>query len=293
MEYHKPVLLSEVIAHLKPERGKKFIDATLGDGGHTVELLKCGAEVLGIDYNEQSLERAISRVDGEGLGAQFTSVLGNFKNIDKIAEDNNFKNVDGVLYDLGFSSYQMDESGIGMSFQKDEPLDMRLDKSLGVTAADLVNALSEKELAKLIYEYSDERFAKKFAKAIVKSRNLEKIQTTKQLAEVLVGASSSAYEHGRIHPATRTFMALRIAVNDELENLRISLPRAAHTLSSGGFLIVITFHSLEDKLAKEFGHSAQPIIKEVNQRPITPSEEEVTANIRARSAKMRVYVKEN
>jgi 16S rRNA (cytosine1402-N4)-methyltransferase len=291
MEYHKPILLQEILAHLKPEKGKKFIDATLGDGGHTLELLKSGAQVLGLDYSDVSLQRATQRIADAGLGEHFAGVLGNFRNIDETARENGFEKVDGVLYDLGFSSYQMDEATTGLSFQRDDPLDMRIDKTMGVTAADLVNALSEKELRRLMFEYSGERMARTFAQEIVRNRKLKKIQTTKELAQILVGAASSAYEHGRIHPATRTFMALRIAVNDELGNLKESLPRAASLLSPGGVLIVISFHSLEDKLAKEFGRGTRPTLKELTEKPVVPTEEESYKNVRSRSAKMRVFEK--
>ena len=168
---------------------------------------------------------------------------------------------------------------------------MRLDKELGVTAEDLVNSLSEKELSSLIFSYSDEKLAKRFAKEIVKARSLKKIQTTTQLAEILKSASSPGYERGRIHPATRTFQALRIAVNDEITNLEKSLPRAAHLLLPGSVIVLITFHSLEDKVAKEFGQSARSSVKEVFEKPITASFEELGENPRSRSAKLRVFEK--
>jgi 16S rRNA (cytosine1402-N4)-methyltransferase len=168
---------------------------------------------------------------------------------------------------------------------------MRLDKSLGVTAADLVNSLGEKELAHLIREYSDEKLAGKFAREIVKARNLKKIQTTAQLAEIIESVSSLGYERGRINPATRTFQALRIVVNDEIANLEKSLPRAARLLLPGSVIILITFHSLEDKVAKSFGRSARPSVKEAFDGPILPTQDEIGRNPRCRSAKMRVFEK--
>lgn len=288
MKYHEPVLINEVIAHLKVKKGGKYIDCTLGDAGHTTEILKKGGHVLGIEVNEEALQRAKERISSEGL-SNFTGVLGNFRNIEKIAQENGFDKVDGILYDLGYSSFEMDEGSLGLSFSKDEPLDMRLDKSLGVTAADLVNALPEKALTDLIYKYSDEVFAKKIARAIVNARNLKKIQTTRQLAEIIESETSPGYERGRINPATRTFQALRIAVNDEMNNLEESLPRAARLLLPGSVIIVISFHSLEDKLAKQFGHSAQPSVKEVTGKPVTPTQEEIERNVRSRSAKMRAF----
>ncbi|NMB91508.1 16S rRNA (cytosine(1402)-N(4))-methyltransferase RsmH [candidate division WWE3 bacterium] len=291
MIYHTPVLLKEALENLRVKKGGKYIDATLGDAGHTIEILKKGGSVLGIEINEGALVRARKRIEEENLSQNFIGILGNFKNIEEIANDNDFNEVSGVLYDLGYSSFELDYGGFGLSFQKDEPLDMRLDKSLGVTAEDLINSLSEKELSNLIFNYSDERMARKFARAIVKARNLKKIQTTLQLAEVIKSVSSPGYERGRIHPATRTFQALRIAVNDEITNLEKSLPRAAHLLLPGSVIVLITFHSLEDKVAKDFGRSARSSVKEIFEKPITASYEELEANTKSRSAKLRVFEK--
>jgi 16S rRNA (cytosine1402-N4)-methyltransferase len=288
MEYHTPVLLNEVVAHLQVKKGQKYIDATLGDGGHTIELLKKGAIVLGIDVDANSLERATQRINDLGFAGIFSARQGNFAHLEELAKPD-FSQVHGVIFDLGYSSTQLEQDPSGLSFTHDQPLDMRLDKTLGVTAADLVNALSEKELADLIYTYSDERLAKRFAKAIVEARSTEKLQTTAQLAKVIADAAPSGYERGRINPATRTFQALRIVVNDEIENLKKALPQAARLLLPGGRLSVLAFHSLEDRVAKEFGNSAQPWIKPVTKKPVTPSEEEVKANPRARSAKLRTY----
>jgi len=291
MEYHKPVLLNEVLENLNIKKGNKYIDATLGDAGHTIEILKKGGKVLGIDINEVSLQRAVGRIKEEGLEEGFTGVLGNFRDIDEVAEKHGFEKVSGVLYDLGYSSYELEKGKLGLSFQKDEPLDMRLDPSLGVTAADLVNSLSEKELTSLIYTYSDERLAKRFAKAIVSARNLEKIRTTNDLVKIIKSETSSNYERGRIHPATRTFQALRIVVNDEIVNLEKSLPRAARLLLPGSKILVISFHSLEDKVAKDFGRCARLSISEVYEKPVLPTGKEVEENPRSRSAKLRVFEK--
>jgi 16S rRNA (cytosine1402-N4)-methyltransferase len=290
MRYHEPVLLKEVIQELKVEKGKKYIDATLGDGGHTLEILRKGGEVLGIEVNEQALDRAIKRVKKEGFEDSFTGVLGNFKNIEKISKEKGFEKVNGIVYDLGYSSFELEEAGLGLSFQINENLDMRLDKTLGVTAADLINSLDEKSISEMLYRYSDERMARKFAQAIVKARNLKKIQTTKDLVDIINSVSSPGYERGRINPATRTFQALRIVVNDELENLKKSLPQAARLLLPGSVIVLITFHSLEDKVAKEFSHRARPSVDTVK-KPLVPTEEEVRNNPRSRSAKLRVYRK--
>ena len=290
-QYHKPVLVKEILKYFEPSKGKKYIDCTLGDGGHTLEILRSGAQVLGLDYSTESLARTNSRIAEEGLTKNFKGVLGNFRDVDKIAKENGFDEVNGILYDLGYSTSQL-ESELGLSFLTEQPLDMRLDNTLGVTAADLVNSLGERELSKLIRELSDERLANKFASAIVKFRSLKKFQTTKELANLLKSVSPPGYENGRIHPATRTFQALRIAVNDELNNLKLSLPRAARLLLPGGLIAVISFHSLEDKLVKQFGLGAQPFkLVALTSKPIEVSESEVLENVHSRSAKLRVYEK--
>jgi len=291
MIYHKPVLLSEVVAHLNIKQGQKYIDATLGDGGHTFEILKQGGVVLGMDVDKQSLEIAKQRIFDKGFGNNFTGVLGNFRHLEKVAQNMNYSGVAGILYDLGYSSSELEREDLGLSFSKDQKLDMRLDKELGVSAADLVNSLPELQLANIIFNYAGEHMAKRFAKAIVGARSIKKIQTTAELAKVIADEAPLGYEGGRIHPATRTFQALRIAVNSELENLVESLPQAARLLMSGGRLLVISFHSVEDKTVKQFGRSARPILKEVNTKPIVPSADEVSDNARSRSAKLRVFEK--
>ena len=290
MDYHKPVLLTEVLDSLKAEQGGKYIDCTLGDGGHTLEILKLGGMVLGLDIEHGSLERATRRISDSGFGSSFVGVLGNFKNLDNIAKANDFDRVNGIIFDLGYSSSQLEED-LGISFKKDQPLDMRIDADLGVTAADLVNSLPEKQLADIFFEYGGEKLARKFAKASVEHRNLKKFQTTADLANLISAEASPGYEHGRIHPATRVFQALRIAVNNELENLQEALPRAAHLLLPGGRMMVISFHSLEDRISKEFGRTARPTMKVLTEKPIVASDTDVELNKRARSAKMRVFEK--
>ncbi|KKS76678.1 MAG: Ribosomal RNA small subunit methyltransferase H, partial [candidate division WWE3 bacterium GW2011_GWA2_42_9] len=226
-----------------------------------------------------------------GLSEKFTGATGNFKDIEELAKANGFEAVSGILFDLGYSTFELEEGNIGLSFLEDQPLDMRLDSTLGVTAGDLVNALPEERLADIMFNYSDERMSRRFAKAVVEARKLKKIQTTRQLAEIIKSAAPSDYERGRINPATRTFQALRIAVNNELENLENSLPRAARLLLPGGRIVVISFHSLEDGIAKQFGLGAQPKLSKVVKKPLMPTEEEINENPRARSAKMRVFEK--
>jgi 16S rRNA (cytosine1402-N4)-methyltransferase len=289
MANHTPVLLKETLDVLHVEQGKKYIDATLGLGGHTLEILKAGGTVLGIDVNAESIDKAQEQIDSSGLSANFLGIQGNFKDIETIAQANNFSHVSGILYDLGYSSFELEDTELGLSFTKDRPLDMRLDQTLNVTAADLLNSLPEDQLKNIIYNYSGDKLAGKFAKAIVSFRNKKKFETTKQLADLLKSETSFAYEQGRINPATRTFQALRIAVNDELENLRLTLPRAARLLLPSGVLVIISFHSLEDRVAKQFGHDVQPKLTEVFKKPLTPTQEEISVNPRARSAKLRAF----
>lgn len=291
MEYHKPVLLEEVTKSLLIDKNKKFIDCNLGDGGHTLEILKRGGYVLGVDLDAKSIERATCRITTEKLAQNFTSAQGNFKDIDTIAAQHGFSQVNGILYDLGFSSTQLEDPALGLSFQTDAPLDMRMDPVSGVTAADLVNVLPEKELVRLFSEYGEERFSKRFASAIVIARKLKKLQTTGELVALLVSSAPPGYEHGRIHPATRVFQALRIAVNSELQNLEESLPRAADLLLPGARMVAITFHSLEDHLVKHFGRRSRSALKTITEKPVMATAEEVSANPRARSAKLRVFEK--
>ncbi len=288
-------MLDEALHYLQPLPGLRYIDCTLGDGGHTLELLRQGGELLGIDAFPDALERAKQRIKDEGFEDRFTGLVGNFKDLQQLAESSGFSQVNGIIFDLGFSSYELDEAGIGLTFQNDEPLDMRMDKNLGVTAADLLNTLPEKQIATIIRDYGGENMAHKFAKEIIKFRNLKKFQTTFELKKVIESVAPSGYERGRINPATRTFQALRIAVNDEIDNLKKALPQAARLLLPGGRMIVISFHSLEDKVAKEFGHlhaqPSAPKLIEVTEKPLVPTAREVDRNIRSRSAKMRIYEK--
>lgn len=292
MKYHIPVLVNEILEILNVSEGKKFIDCTLGDGGHTLEILKRGGFVYGFDVSGTSLERAKKRIEELGYKDLFMPINSNFSNLEEEAKRHNIQEVDGILYDLGYSTYQLETEDFGLSLQKDAPLDMRLDKNLSVLAMDFINVLSEKELARLFFEFGQENQAKKFARAIVKARNLKKIQTTKQLAD-LVSEISSGYEHGRIHPATRIFQALRIAVNQELENLESSLPQAVNLLKKpieqlpGGRIAVISFHSLEDKIVKALQNDSR--LMELFKKPLVPGFEEIKLNRKARSAKLRAY----
>ncbi len=280
-DFHQPVLLKEALTHLNVRRGKKYIDATVGGGGHTAAIIRQGGLVLGIDVDPQAVEATRLKVKSEKLKV----AKGNFKNIDKIVRERGFYPVAGILYDLGLSSFQLEHSGKGFSFQKNEPLDMRADPSLQVTAADLVNGLSEKEITKLFEKYGEESQARAVAGAIIRSRWDKPIRTSAELADIVARVVK---REKKIHPATRVFQALRIAVNDELNNLHSSLPPAFGLLESGGRLVVISFHSLEDRVVKNFFKGVgEERGKVLTKKPVTPSEEEVERNPRARSAKLR------
>lgn len=284
-DLHEPVLLDEVLTHLtascdaQPE--PHVVDATLGLGGHTVAILErfSNARVVGLDRDAGSLELAVARL--EPFGDRFTPVQANFADVATVLPDG-FAPVDGLIADLGISSWQLAERGF--SFQTDAPLDFRMDIREGTTAADLVNGTSEAELADLIYQYGEERRSRRIAGAIVAARRKERIGTTTQLADVIKGAVPRS---GKLHPATRTFQALRIAVNDELGSLERALVAAARILRPGGRLAVITFHSLEDRIVKRFVKDSDQLTA-VNKKVIVPDRDELRRNPRSRSAKLRV-----
>ena len=259
---HTPVLLQEILENLKPEPGKKFIDATANGGGHVNALRESGAEVLAIEWDPELAKR---------IGA----VNDNYVNIVAIATEHGFMQCDGVLFDLGFSSWQMDESGKGFSFQQDEPLDMRY-SSQGESAAEILNTRSEEEIAGILKEYGEERFDGRIARAIVEARPMH---TTFELVKAI---ESVVHRTGKLHPATRTFQALRIAVNHELENVQKGLEEARKVLKPGGKLAVISFHSLEDRIVKIFSKQYGP------SKVIRATWDEVKINRRARSAKLRI-----
>jgi len=280
MVIHKPVLLEEALDFLKVEKGKRFIDATVGEGGHAVAISQRGGIVLGIDQDPEILKQAKSR-----LGNKAVLVQGNFREIERIARENRFTEVDGILLDLGISSWHLKESGRGFSFQKDEPLDMRADPNLTVTAADLLNGLTKNELKELFQKYGEEERAPQLAAAVVRARSLKPFRTTADL----VGVAEKVIRRDRIHPATKIFQALRIAVNDEVENLRSVLPRAFEVLGAGGRLVVVSFHSLEDREVKRFFQQMEEQGRGVvlTKKPQTPTTAELAQNPQSRSAKLR------
>jgi len=290
-KYHTSVLLHEAIDQLMIEKGKRYIDATLGGGGHTKEILDRGAEVLGIDVDDDALSHVNEILKPEIENGKLKLARGNFKNIDKLAEEHGFSDVAGILFDLGVSSHHFDEAGRGFSVRYSGPLDMRMDQELGVKAADLVNALNRGELSQLFFTLGEERFAHRIADAIVRARQAGPIQTTAELVSIVNSVVPKKREG--INPATKVFQALRIAVNDELNSLKDALPKALNLLSAGGRLAVISFHSLEDRIVKEifkeFAEKGLGVI--VTKKPIIPSIKEIEENNRSRSSKLRVFKK--
>jgi len=301
---HRPVMVNEVIASLNCKPGGIYVDGTVGGGGHAYEILRATAPegvVIGIDIDEMALKEARERLSE--FGERMVLVKGNYVEIDEILRQRGISAVDGILLDLGISSFQLDEPSRGFSFRYDAPLDMRMDKSQELTAYDLVNSLTEDELAHLIYAYGEEKRAKKIARAIVKERKLHLISTTGQLTS-LISEVIAPFKKGRIHPATKTFQALRIAVNQELTNLPLAIRKALDVLKAGGRFSIISFHSLEDRIVKqefrkwERGCQCLPgtfpcrcgyerKIKVLTKKPVTPKSEELLSNARARSAKLR------
>ena len=313
---HKSVLLKEAISYLKVTPGEKYIDATVGGGGHSWEILKRGGVLLGLDVDPDALGFFKRKLEDRGwkldnevralrldnlassvklltppssfqhLASRVILVQINFKHIDKVVENLNFGPVSGILFDLGLSSYQLEKSDRGFSFKRDEPLDMRMDPTLTITASDLVNNLCEEELHALFSKLGEEHFAGRIAAAICKERRVARIEDCKKLAEII---KETVPRRGRIHPATKVFQALRIAVNKELESLGMALPKAVKLLKSGGKLVIISFHSLEDRPAKRL--SSNKDLEVLTRKVIRPDYLALKTNPKARSAKMRVFEK--
>lgn len=304
---HASVLLAEVLDALEPERGGLYVDCTLGMGGHAEALLDRGADarVIGIDRDAESLALASERL--ARFGDRFAPVHADYREIaDVLAERAPGEPAAGILADLGISSHQLGDADRGFAFSTDAPLDMRMDRSRGETAADLVNDLDEEELANLIYEFGEERLSRRIARAICRERQREPIARTARLAEIVARASGVPRHKQRIHPATRTFQALRIAVNRELDELDRFLGDAVAALRSpGGRVAIIAFHSLEDRIVKQAFKAlsgqcscppglptcscgARQVVRVLTRRPIVPADEEVESNPRSRSAKLRI-----
>jgi 16S rRNA (cytosine1402-N4)-methyltransferase len=287
-------MVAEVLRHLEPLRGGLFVDCTVGLGGHTRALLEAGAtRVIGIDRDPAALtvtRDAFGSV--AGVDPRVTLVHSDYRAIGQVLDQQGAKGADGILADLGVSSMQLDAEGRGFSFRRDEPLDMRMDTSAGETAAEAIAAADEKTLADVIYQFGEERHSRRVARAIVAARAAGRIETTGRLADIVRRAvPRKGYQ--RIDPATRTFQALRIWVNRELDGLDRFLGDAADRLNDGGRLVVITFHSLEDRIVKHTFRAlqAEGRIAIRTKRPEVPAEAEIDRNPRARSAKLRAAVR--
>ncbi len=303
---HIPVMPAEVLDALRPHPGGSYIDGTAGGGGHTALLLEESApngQVLAIDADPQALERIAARLSNLRATGRLILAHGNFASLQSLAANAGFTQVDGILLDLGLSSDQLADRERGFSFAGDAPLDMRFDPAQPTSAADLLNTLSESELADLLWRYGEERRSRQIARRIVQARARQPITRTEQLAQL--AAAGVPGHPGGIHPATRTFQALRIAVNGELDSLEAVLPQAVELLAPGGRIAIISFHSLEDRIVKHFfqheargcicpphtpvcvcGHQAR--LKIITSHPLVASSEEQAENPRARSAKLRV-----
>ena len=302
---HIPVLLKETLEYLDPQPGGIYVDGTLGGAGHSFEVAKRispGGTLVGIDQDENALEAAKERL--KEFGSSVIVVHDNFRNIKSIISKIGFSEVDGILLDIGVSSHQLDEEERGFSYMNDGPLDMRMDRTKKYTAESIVNDVSEQELARIIKEYGEEKWAVRIAKFIVEERKKQRIDSTLKLVEVIKRAIPAAARREGGHPAKRTFQALRIAVNDELEVLKQALFDGVEVLKPEGRIVVITFHSLEDRIVKTVFNNMEkpcvcppqipicvcgkkPILKILTRKPVTANEEELQQNSRAKSAKLR------
>jgi len=288
---HQPVLLSEVIENLNLSPGKVIVDCTIGLGGHAEAILEKilpHGFLIGIDLDRDALSLTEKRL--HKYKGYFELVQGNFKDVKKIIKKLNIEKIDGFLLDLGMSSYQLSNPQRGFSFSLEGPLDMRMDTTQRLTAFDLINYMDEENLIKLLEKNSQERFAKRIIHEIVLARKKKNIETTTELANLIMKAVPPKYRYLRIHPATRTFQALRIAVNNELDNLSYFLDNFLDILSLGGRIAIISFHSLEDRIVKnKFRQLAKTDnFKIITKKPIRPTREEILENPRSRSAKLRV-----
>jgi 16S rRNA (cytosine1402-N4)-methyltransferase len=289
MPEHVPVMRAEVVAALAPARGGTFVDGTVGLGGHASALLEAGAtSVVGIDRDAEAL--AVARERLAPWGVRVTLVHADYRQLPAVLDERGLGRVDGVLVDLGVSSLQLEGEGRGFSFQRDEPLDMRMDRSAGPTAADLVAALSERDLADVIFQLGEERYSRRIARAVVDARRHGPVATTGQLAAI-VRRAVPYRGYSPIHPATRTFQALRIRVNGELDGLDRFIEDACRRLAPGGRLAVIAFHSLEDRVVKHtlrrLAADESLALRLLTKKPQSPGDAEVEANPRARSAHLR------
>ncbi|MGC8666692.1 MAG: 16S rRNA (cytosine(1402)-N(4))-methyltransferase RsmH [Chthonomonadales bacterium] len=307
MAFHLPVMARETVELLELRPGLTIVDATAGGGGHAAlmaQQISPGGRLVLLDRDPQALDEATQRVSAEGVSC--ISIGGNFRNIGSLLSERGIYTVDRVLIDLGVSSHQLDTPERGFSFRRDAPLDMRMGPDAGPSAAELLERITERELAQLLWDYADERWAQRISRFVVRAREQEPIRTTRQLAQIVERAIPRAAWPKDIHPATRTFLALRIAVNDELNALRDGLEQVVRLLRApGGRVAVIAYHSAEDRVVKQVLRKlsgqcqcpprlpkctcgAVPLLRRVTKKPVVPSEDEVATNPRSRSARLRV-----
>lgn len=289
---HVPVLLTEVIKYLNPQNNENFIDCTVGAGGHSLAILEKispKGKLLAIDLDPKSLQLLKSKIN-----ENIILVHGNFKDLKKLVQKKNFGPINGILFDLGLSSWQIEKSGRGFSFKKNEPLNMAFAKQI-LTAKQIINTWPEKELLNIFYKYGEEKYSRRIAKEIIQEREVKPIKTTFQLRDIVLRvAPSSRNRRGQeSRVLARIFQALRIAVNNELESLKQGLEQALEILESEGRLVVISFHSLEDRIVKNFfrENKKDGILEILTKKPITASEDEINKNSRSRSAKLRAAIK--
>ena len=286
---HKPVMVDEALDYLNLQSGQTILDCTVGGGGHAIRILdkiKPDGFLIGIDKDMEILQttkQSLSKITGK-----FKLYHADYSDIDEVLRQADIDKVNGVLLDLGVSSLQFDQADRGFSFAKEAPLDMRMDRSCGITAQNLIQRLSETELGELLWKYGEERRSRRIARAILKEEKGVGITSTRQLAAIVERVVPRG--KGKIHPATRVFQALRIAVNKELENLEIFLDKIYNYMAVGARIVIISFHSLEDRIVKNkfIEKAKQNIFRVLTKKPITPCETEIRENIRSRSAKLRV-----
>jgi len=303
--FHRPVMPREVLESLNCKRGGIYVDGTVGGGGHAYEILEKTAPdglLIGIDLDEEALSEAEKRL--RIFGGRKILARGDFTDIAAIVTGLDIRLVDGILFDLGVSSHQLDDAGRGFSFSQEAPLDMRMDMSRSFTAGDLINSFTEKELERIIRDYGEEKMARRIAKTIVKKREISPILTTTELAAIVSRAVPREYGRQSTHPATKTFQAIRIVVNNEIVNLPEAIENGVTILTSGGRFSIISFHSLEDRIVKnEFRNRERgcicpprlavctcqnkPSLKVITKKPLRPGSSELSANPRARSARLR------
>lgn len=292
-KFHIPVMLNEAINYLNLSPGKIAVDTTMGTGGHSkviLERILPGGRLIGIDRDAESL--AVSRERLREFSGSCDFIHGNYADIDTILKGLNIKKVDAILFDLGISTFQLADPDRGFSFQNEGPLDMRMDKDSYICAYDLINNLNEEEISTILRNFGQERWHNRIAHLLVQEREKQPISTTTQLANIVIRSIPGRFRHShyRIHPATRTFQAVRIAVNRELEILELALNKAIAALGKGGRIVVISFHSLEDRVAKWTFRKAQTdgLINIITPKPLIPRQEEIENNPSSRSSKLRV-----